>query len=55
VLSALEDATGGIRERAAYCPACWSHPAALCDGTADQLSRAESYDQLAATLRRAGQ
>jgi hypothetical protein len=53
VLSALEDASDGIRERAAYCPACRSHPAALCDEDADRLSRAEAYDHLATQLRKA--
>jgi hypothetical protein len=51
VLSALDDASEGIRERAAYCPACRSHPAALCDEDAARLSRAEAYDHLAARLR----
>jgi hypothetical protein len=55
VLSALEDASDGIRERAAYCPACRTHPAALCDEDADRLSRAEAYDHLAAKLREASQ
>jgi hypothetical protein len=53
VLSALEDASEGIRERAAYCPACASHPADLCEEDADRLSRAETYDHLAARLREA--
>jgi hypothetical protein len=51
VLAALDDASEGIRERAAYCPACRSHPASLCDEDADRLSRAEAYDHLAARLR----
>jgi hypothetical protein len=51
VLSALQDASEAIRERAAHCPTCWSHPADLCDEDADQLSRAEAYDHLAAKLR----
>jgi hypothetical protein len=50
VLAALEDAAEGIRERAAYCSACRTHPADLCDETADQLRRAEAYDALAARL-----
>jgi hypothetical protein len=51
MLSALEEASEGIRERAAYCPACRRHPSALCDEDADRLSRAETYDRLAARLR----
>jgi hypothetical protein len=47
VLSALEDASEGIRERAAYCPACRSHPADLCEEDAERLGRADAYDQLA--------
>jgi hypothetical protein len=53
VLSALEDASDGIRERAANCPACRSHPADLCDEDTDRLYRAEAYDHLAAKLREA--
>jgi hypothetical protein len=55
VLAALEDASEDIRDRAAYCPACASHPADLCDGCAGRLTRAEAYDRLAATLRDGGQ
>jgi hypothetical protein len=51
LLSALEDASACLRERAAWCPACQSHPADLCDETADQLARADEYDRLAAALR----
>jgi hypothetical protein len=51
VLSSLEDASEGIRERAAHCPACRSHPADLCDEDADRLARADAYDRLAAKLR----
>jgi hypothetical protein len=51
VLSALEDASEGIRERAAYCPACRSHPAELCEEDAERLSRADAYDHLADRLR----
>jgi hypothetical protein len=51
VLSALEDASDGIRERAAYCPACAAHPADLCDECSDRLADAEVYDALAAQLR----
>lgn len=53
VIAALDDASEGIRERAAWCPACKAHPAALCDEDADRLSRAEAYDHLAAQLRKA--
>ncbi len=53
VLSALEDASDGIRERAAHCPDCAASPADLCDGCADRLSRAEGYDDLTAKLREA--
>ena len=51
-LSALEDASEGIRERAAYCSACKAHPAELCPEDEDRLSRAEAYDALATELRR---
>jgi hypothetical protein len=51
VLAALGDASDGIRERAAHCPDCTASPADLCDETAGQLSRADAYDRLAATLR----
>jgi hypothetical protein len=51
VIAALDDASEGIRERAAYCPACWAHPAALCNEDADRLCRAEAYHHLAARLR----
>ena len=50
ILAALDDAARGIRERAAACPACQSHPADLCDETADELRRAEAYSALAARL-----
>jgi hypothetical protein len=53
VMAALDDASEGIRERAAWCPACRAHPAALCDEDADRLTRAEAYDHLAAQLRKA--
>lgn len=55
VLAALEDASESIRERAACCPACASHPADLCDEDADRLTRADTYDQLAAKLKEATQ
>ena len=55
VLAALDDASDGIRDRAAYCPACTAHPADLCDECAGNLSRAEAYDHLAATLEDGGQ
>lgn len=51
VLAALEDASEGIRQRAAYCPACRRHPADLCEEDADRLARADAYDRLAAKLR----
>jgi len=50
MLAALDDAASGIRDRAAYCPDCGSHPAHLCDGDADRLARADEYDLLAAQL-----
>jgi len=50
MLAALDDAASGIRDRAAYCPDCGSHPADLCDGDADRLARADEYDRLAAQL-----
>ena len=55
VLAALDDASGSIRDRAAYCPACAAHPADLCDECAHRLAHAEAYDLLAATLRDSGQ
>jgi hypothetical protein len=54
VLAALDDASDGIRGRAAYCPACVAHPADLCDEDAGRLARADEYDRLAATLRYGG-
>ncbi len=53
VLSALEDASEHIRERAANCPECMASPADLCDGCSDRLNRAGAYDALAGTLREA--
>ena len=50
LLAALDDAAAGIRDRAAYCPHCGSHPAELCDGDAGRLARAEDYDRLATQL-----
>ncbi|HEY6275605.1 MAG TPA: hypothetical protein VIX86_04665 [Streptosporangiaceae bacterium] len=53
VLSALEDASEGIRERAANCPDCDTSPADLCDECSDRLARADAYDRLAGQLRQA--
>jgi hypothetical protein len=58
VLSALQDAAEGNRDRAAHCSDCATAPADLCDLCADRLSRADNYDQLASEIwehqRRAG-
>jgi len=50
VLAALGDAAEHLRERAAWCPECEASPAALCDGCALRLSRADDYEQLAAAI-----
>lgn len=49
-LSALEDAARAIRQQAALCLVCETHPAQLCEEHADQLRRAEAYDALAGRL-----
>ena len=53
MLAALEDASDGIQDRAAYCPACASRAADLCDEDAYRLPRADAYDRPPAQVREA--
>lgn len=50
IACALADAAEGNRDRAAHCGECPAHPSGLCDGCAERLDRAESYDKMAGRL-----
>lgn len=50
VACALADAAEGNRDRSAHCGECEASPSGLCEGCAERLDRADSYDALAAAL-----
>ena len=47
ILTALDEAATLIRQQAALCLACETHPAELCEEHAGKLRRADAYDTLA--------